>query len=208
MQNKNNLVVSTRLRTALLVGSVLGLLTGCGDAHSFKIDPGHIDPNSVPTDHTCFDGSAIELVRYSSACARTSKSLVSEVQEGIVFSADEVRALSSPCAYGPTPGIEVSFDPDSHSLYLDFSQVSHGDHFPEADFEGYMFEIVLEEANGRLLAVTVDQEVSTIYLDRSHIEWDPSHIELNLEGVAYDRQDLLKLDLLFARVSPLSGEML
>jgi hypothetical protein len=31
---------------------------------------------------------------------------------------------------------------------------------------------------------------------------------LNLEGVAYDRQDLLKLDLLFARVSPLSGEML
>lgn len=203
MKTKSNLVVSTRLSYALLVGTVLGLLTGCGDAHVFKTDTGHVDPSSISSGHACFDGSTIKLVRYSSACARTSESLVAQVHEGKVFSADEVRTLSSPCADGPAPGIEVLFDMDSHSLFLDFSQVTHGDRFPKADFEGYMFDVVLEEANGLLLAVTVDQEVSSLDVDGGDLEWDRSHIEVNLEGVAYDHEGLLKLDLLFARVSPL-----
>jgi len=203
MKTKSNLVVSTRLSYALLVGTVLGLLTGCGDAHVFKTDTGHVDPSSISSGHACFDGSTIKLVRYSSACARTSESLVAQVHEGKVFSADEVRTLSSPCADGPAPGIEVLFDMDSHSLFLDFSQVTHGDRFPKADFEGYMFDVVLEEANGLLLAVTVDQEVSSLDVDGGDLEWDRSHIEVNFEGVAYDHQGLLKLDLQFARVSPL-----
>ena len=203
MKTKSNLVVSTRLSYALLVGTVLGLLTGCGDAHVFKTDTGHVDPSSISSGHACFDGSTIKLVRYSSACARTSESLVAQVHEGKVFSADEARTLSSPCADGPAPGIEVLFDMDSHSLFLDFSQVTHGDRFPKADFEGYMFDIVLEEANGLLLAVTVDQEVSSLDVDGGDLEWDRSHIEANFEGVAYDHQGLLKLDLQFARVSPL-----
>ena len=203
MKTKSNLVVSTRLSYALLVGTVLGLLTGCGDAHVFKTDTGHVDPSSISSGHACFDGSTIKLVRYSSACARTSESLVAQVHEGKVFSADEVRTLSSPCADGPAPGIEVLFDMDSHSLFLDFSQVTHGDRFPKADFEGYMFDIALEEANGLLLAVTVDQEVSSLDVDGGDLEWDRSHIEVNFEGVAYDHQGLLKLDLQFARVSPL-----
>jgi hypothetical protein len=62
---------------------------------------------------------------------------------------------------------------------------------------------VLEEANGLLLAVTVDQEVSSLDVDGGDLEWDRSHIEVNFEGVAYDHQGLLKLDLLFARASPL-----
>jgi len=203
MKTKSNLVVSTRLSYALLVGTVLGLLTGCGDAHVFKTDTGHVDPSSISSGHACFDGSTIKLVRYSSACARTSESLVAQVHEGKVFSADEVRTLSSPCADGPAPGIEVLFDMDSHSLFLDFSQVTRGDRFPKADFEGYMFDIALEEANGLLLAVTVDQEVSSLDVDGGDLEWDRSHIEANFEGVAYDHQGLLKLDLQFARVSPL-----
>jgi hypothetical protein len=203
MKKKSNLVVSTRRGSALLVGGVLGLLAGCGDADVFKINAGAIDTDSSTTEHVCFNGSAIKLVRYSSACARTSKSLVSEVHEGMVFSADDVGTLSSPCAYGPTPAIEVYFDSDSHSIYFDFSQVTHGDRFPDADFEGYMFEIVLEEANGFLVAVTVDQEGSNLDIDRSHIESGKAHIDVNFEGVAYDHQGLLKLDLLFARVSPL-----
>ena len=203
MKTKTKFVASTKLGHVVLVVTVLGLLAGCGDAHVFKTDPGHVDPSSISPDHACFDGSTIKLVRYSSACARTSESLVAQIHEGKVFSADEVRTLSSPCADGPAPGIEVLFDMDRHSVLLDFSQVTHGDRFPKADFEGYMFDIVLEEANGLLLAVTVDQEVSSLDVDGGDLEWDRSHIEVNFEGVAYDHQGLLKLDLLFARASPL-----
>lgn len=199
MRQASKLGFSESIARALGVSSVLALLVGC-----FQLEPGHIDPSSIPLDHTCFDGSAIELVRYSSACARTSKSLAAEVRDGMVFSAHDVRTLESPCADGPNPAIEVSFDITSHSLLLDFSQVTQSDRFPEADFEGYIFEVVLEEANGLLVAVTIDEEISNFNLDDRDIEWDSSHIEVNFEGTHYDRHSLLKLDLLFARVSPVS----
>jgi hypothetical protein len=205
MKTKNTLAMSSWLGSALLFGGVLGLLAGCGDADVFEINAGRIDQDSIPTDHTCFGGSAIKLVRYSSVCGQTSSSLVSEVHEGMVFSAEDVRTLGSPCAHGPTPGIEIYFDEDSHSIFLDFSQVTHGDRFPEADFEGYVFEVTLEEANGILLGVTVDRELSSIGLNDDHVEWDGSHIDVNFEGVSYDHQGLLKLDLWFARASPLPG---
>jgi hypothetical protein len=205
MKPKNTLARSKSRGSALLIGGILGLLAGCGDADAFKINAGGIDPESIPTDHTCFTGSAIKLVRHSSACEQTSTSLTSEVYEGVIFSAEEVRSLRSPCADGPTPGIEIYFDEDSHSILLDFSKVTHADRFPKADFEGYMFEVALEEANGSLLVVTVDRELSSISLNDEHVAWDRSHIDVNFEGVSYDQQSFLKLDLQFARASPLPG---
>jgi hypothetical protein len=180
----------------------LGLSAGCGDADAYKIDPGHIDPSDVPTDHACFMGSQIALVRHSSACSRTSSPLTSTVQDGMVFSADQIEALESPCAVGPTPRFEVIFDEDSHSMFLDFSKVAASDRFPEIDFEGYVFEVILEHANGLLLGVSVDREMSTLDLDADDLQWDAAHIELNFHGVAYDDQSLLKLNLLFARTPP------
>lgn len=205
MKTKSTLAISRSLGSALLIGGVLGLLAGCGDVDAFKIDPGHIDQDSIHTDHTCFGGSAIKLVRYSSACAQTSTSLISEVHQGMIFSAENVRTLRLPCAHGPTPGIEIYFDEGSHSVFLDFSNVTHADRFPKADFEGYVFEVALEEANGTLLAVTVDRELSNIDLNDGNVEWDRSHFDVNFEGVSYDQQGLLKLDLTFARTSPLPG---
>ena len=205
MKPKNTLAMSRWLGAALLIGGVLGLSAACGDADVFRINAGGIDPDSIPTDHTCFGGSAIKLVRHSSACSQTSRSLVSEVYEGMLFSAEDVRTLGSPCADGPAPGIEIYFDEDSHSIVLDFSKVTHADRFPKSDFEGYMLEVALEEANGTLLVVTVDRELSSISLDDEHVDSDRSHIDLNFEGVSYDQQSLLKLDLLFARASPLPG---
>lgn len=197
-----NSVATTSARISLLVCIVFGLLAGCGDAHAYKIDPGHIDSSDVPTDHTCLMGSAIELVRYSSACEWTSPPLASEVHQGTVFSADETKDLQPPCMVGPTPGFAVIFDEDSHSLYLDFSQVAHSGRFPESSFEGYALEVVLEEANGLLLGVVVDPETRNLDFHNNDLEWDSAHIELNFEGVAYDNQSLLKLNLVFARVSP------
>jgi len=205
MKPKNTLAMPRWLASALLIGGVLGLLAGCGDADVFKINAGHIDPDSIPTDHACFGGSAVKLVRHSSACSQTSRSLVSEVHEGMLFSAKDVRTLGSPCDDGPAPGIEIYFDEDSHSIILDFSKVTHADRFPKSDFEGYMLEVALEEANGTLLVVTVDRELSSISLDDDHVDSDRSHIDLNFEGLSYDQQSLLKLDLLFARASPIPG---
>jgi hypothetical protein len=177
-------------------------VVACGDANAYKTDPGHIDPGSIPTDHACLIGSTIALVRHSSACAKTSSPLTSEVRDGTVFSSDQIGALESPCAVGPTPRFEVIFDEDSHSMFLDFSQVAAGDRFPDIDFEGYVLEVTLEETNGLLVGVAVDRETSTLGLDTDDLQWDPAHIELNFRGVAYDDQSLLKLDLLFARVPP------
>lgn len=202
---KRNLIISTGVGSALRVGIALGLITGCGDADTFKIDPGDIDPSTVPTDHACFVGSVIELARYSSACGRTSASLTSEVQTGIVFSAEEVRTLLPPCGDGPTPGFEVIFNEESHSMLLDFSRIARAGRFPEADFEGYSFDLTLEEANGLLLGVTVDRGATSLDVDDRDLAWDPDHIEVNVEGVAFDDQSLLKLDLHFARVSPVAS---
>ena len=203
---KRTFVLPTTLGLALRVGIVFGMLAGCGDAHVFKSRADSIDPNSGPRGHACFDGSEIKLVRYSSECERTTKSLESEVHDGMVFSAEEVASLGPPCAQGPAPAIEVLFDAASHSILVDFSQISQGDSFPAADFDGYMFDVVLEEANGILLAVAVDREISSLDFDDGDLEFGPAHIEMNFEGVAYDVGDLVKLDLLFARISPIRDQ--
>jgi hypothetical protein len=129
--------------------------------------------------------------------------LESEVHEGVVFSAEQVASLGSPCANGPAPAFEVLFDTDTHSILVDFSQVSQGDRFRAADFNGYMFDIVLEEANGILLVVAVDQETGSLDFDTDDVEFDPAYIGMNFQGVAYDEGGLVKLDLQFAYASPL-----
>lgn len=202
---KRTLVLPTRSGYALRLGVAFGMLAGCGDAHAFKTHGGSIDPNSGPRGHACLDGSAIKLVRYSSACEQTTKSLESEVHDGMLFSAEEVASLGSPCENGPAPALEVLFDTDSHSILVDFSQVSEGDRFPAAGFDGYMFDVVLEEANGILLNVTVDRETSSLDFDDSDLNFGPAYIKMNFEGVAYDEGGLVKLDLLFAHASPLRG---
>ena len=106
---------------------------------------------------------------------------------GMLFSAKDVRTLGSPCDDGPAPGIEIYFDEDSHSIILDFSKVTHADRFPKSDFEGYMLEVALEEANGTLLVVTVDRELSSISLDDDHVDSDRSHIDLKLPHPGWRR---------------------
>lgn len=196
-------VARNKAGVALLVASVLGSFAGCGDAYTYDLDPGHIDPDSVGLEHACFDGSEITLVRYSSICDNTTRSLISVIHDGIVFSSDEVGNLGSPCGDGPTPAVEMLFDMTSHSVLLDFSAVAHGDRFPRTDFDGYVLDIALDPSNGTLVAVTVDRDLSTVALDEGDVEFDRSSIEINLEGTQYHQGSLLKLDLTIARVAPL-----
>lgn len=185
---------------ALLVSSA-----GCGDVEVFGLNPGTIDPHSIDPDHICFDGSEVELVRYSSDCETTNNSLAGIIRDGLVFSAGETQTLASPCEGGPAPSIDVLFDMASHSILLDFSNVAQADRFREADFDGYGFNITLHESNGLLLSVTIDQELSTLPLHDSDVRWDRAHVDVNLAGVQYDQESLLALNLVFARIPPVES---
>lgn len=196
-------VARNRAGVALLVASALASFAGCGDAYTYDLDPGHIDPDSVGLEHACFDGSEIELVRYSSICDDSTRSLTSVIHDGIVFASEEVGKLGSPCGVGPAPAVEMIFDMTSHSVLLDFSAVADGDRFPQTEFDGYMFDIALDPSNGTLVAITVDRDLSTVALDESDIDFDRSSIKINFAGTRYHRGSLLKLDLTIARVAPL-----
>ncbi len=189
-------------RAALLAAFFVSVLVGCGDAHTFKVNPGPINPPHGDEDHLCFDGSEVKLVRYSSSCDKTSKSLDSVVQDGLVFPAEDVQTLEAPCADGPNPAIDLHFFIESHSVLLDFSKVVERGRFPSAEFDGYVLEVLLEESNGTLMSVEIDREATNLPLADEDVEWDRSHIDLNFEGVGYDEHSLLKLDLMFARVTP------
>ena len=201
MQKKNlappHKVCATRFAAALLV-----LFAGCGDAHTFTLDPGSVDPHAVGSDHACFEGSEVTLVRYASACDGTSKSLESVVYDGLVFPAEDVAELGSPCTAGPNPAIDVMFEMARHSVVLDFSQVRQSGRFPQAVFDGYVLEVILEESNGTLMSVQIDRARTTLGVDANDVVWDRSHIDLNFEGVQYDKRSVLALDLTFARVEP------
>ena len=64
----------------------------------------------------------------------------------------------------------------------------------------------LLDAARRWIAVAVDREISSLDFDDGDLEFGPAHIEMNFEGVAYDVGDLVKLDLLFARISPIRDQ--
>ena len=202
-QRSQKLVVAASRCSLLYVSAAIALATGCGQ--TFTTDPGDIDRSEVPEGHACLMGSTIELARYSSSCERTGLPLTSQVRDGVVFAAEQVRTLASPCDDGPAPGFDLVFDEQSHSVFLDFSKVGEAGRFPEAAFEGYMLDVILQEENGTLLSVSIDREASTLRVDGEDIVWDRDHIELNLEGVRYDEQSLLRLELLFARVPPIDG---
>jgi hypothetical protein len=187
------------------VSIAFALAVGCGDAETFKTDPGHVDPADVPDDHACLLGSTMELSRYSSSCERTGTPLAASVQHGVVFTAEEVRKLTAPCDDGPAPGFDIVFDENSHSLFLDFSKVDADGTFPEAAFEGYTLDLILHEENGTLAAVSIDREASTLGLGTEDIVWAPDHIDLNLEGIRYDDESLLRLELVFVRIPPIEG---
>jgi hypothetical protein len=183
---------------ALIVGSALGLLAGCG----FSLDPGHLDPSSID-DPGCLEGAQIELVRYSTRCEqRSAKSVRAEVGDGMEFSPEQVRSLESPCAEGPNPGIEIHLDHGLGSLIFDFSNVTQADRFPNADFEGYMIDIVLRDHNALLVGARVDTEQTNVEVENIDISFDPTRIDVNFEGVSYDDRGFVKIDLYFAGAGP------
>jgi hypothetical protein len=174
---------------------MLGLLVGCGDIHTYSLNP---NPVPVPDSESvlCLDGAEIELLRHSTRCENESaKSLVAEVGDGMEFSSDRVSTLEPPCAQSPSPGVEIHIE--DTSLIFDFSNVGAPGRFPTADFEGYVFNISFHEDNVRLLAAAVDSKASTIDLENADLSFEFDRIEVNFESISYDDTGFIKIDLWF-----------
>lgn len=196
----------TLMQTVLVLScaSVVEVV-GCGDTRMYILDPGHIDTDSIEAP-TCFDGAVVELARYSSRCGRMSaKSLTGVVGEGVEFDGAATSTLESPCGGDMSPAIDVSIE--SSSLLFDFSNVLGAGRFPEDEFDGYVFDIALMPDHSLLLAASVNKTLSTLALQDDDVYFDRDRIEVNFEGIHYDQDAFLKIDLLFARVSPVSPKV-
>ncbi|TFH26131.1 MAG: hypothetical protein E4H00_11005, partial [Myxococcales bacterium] len=115
----------------------LGAVVGCGDAHVFKIDSGHLDPSTIDVASTAVDGADVQLSRYSATCgADTMEPLLAKIGDGVGFTGEQVESLTPPCLDPPTPGIDIQVE--RHSIVFDFSNIEIAGAFPEASFEGFL----------------------------------------------------------------------
>lgn len=188
---------ATRHIAALALLSASGFLGGCGDAHTFSLNPGHLqrDPNSEAAN---LAGADLELSRSSTLCdGSSSKSLRSKVGDGMEFSSVDVGSLDARCSASPTPGVEI--DLERASLIFDFSSVESAGRFPNAVFDGYVFDVATAEDDLLLIAAAVDTTASNVEVVRVEVSNQPSRIEVNFAGASYDEHGFVKIDLLFAR---------
>jgi hypothetical protein len=184
---------------------LVGLLVtfGCGE-RSYILDPGSLDAMTGELS-ACFDGAQAELTRFSTACSRSSaKSLSSEVADGREFPAEIVATLDAPCDSGPTPAIDVSIE--RNALVFDFANEERGGRFSRADFDGYVIDLDLTRENALLVWARVDPQRTTLAVDDGDISIEPDHIEVNLEGVAYEPGSMLEIELWFLDVAALDDD--
>jgi hypothetical protein len=190
--------------TAVIATIALGAVAGCGNAHVFSVDPGHIDPDVLATAAAGLDGADVQLRRYSTGCdANTPEPLTAKVGDGMEFTADQMKALPSPCPASPNPGVEVQVE--RRSLIFDFSNVERVGVFPEFEFEGYLLDISREDGPQLVLAV-VDRQLTNVDVENEDLAYDHDHLEVNFAGATFDSDGFVKIDLFFAHVAPRTGD--
>jgi hypothetical protein len=189
--------ITFRKSIAVLVTSMLGTLAGCGDAHGFNVDPGHIDPDSVAHLAAGIDGVDVWLHRYSTGCnAKASAPLTATVSDDMEFSSEQVKTLAPPCVDSPTPGVAVQLE--RRSIIFDFSNVEGSETFPDSEFEGYIIDLSRDDGRPVLMLAVVDRQLSTLDLQNEDLSHDYGHLELNFAGTTYDSGSYVKIDLFFA----------
>jgi len=200
----NESPTSTCRRLAAVIATIaLGALAGCGNARVFSLDPGHIDPDVAGTAAAGMAGADVQLRRYSTGCdATTPEPLTAKVGDGMEFTADQLKALPSPCPESPNPGVEVQVE--RRSIIFDFSNVERVGVFPESEFEGYLLDISREDGPQLVLAV-VDRQLTNVDVENEDLSYDYEHLEVNFAGATFDSDSFVKIDLFFAHVAPRTG---
>lgn len=179
---------------SLVLVSALGLLTGC----LYGGDPGDIQANSSAAAR--MEGVQLELIRYSMSCdSAESQGLVVNVGPGLEYPAEAVEGLIANCSLVPSPGVEVHVD-DS-AVIFDFSNIEGSGRFPDAEFEGYILDIVRNADSPVWVAALVDSEMSTFHALQDDLKLDRDRLWVNLAGRSFDSNSLLRIELYLADVS-------
>lgn len=183
---------------------MLGVLIGCGDVRAFKLDPGDMDSDSMSSLATSLDGSEVHLLRRCTHCMEAvSEPLVAEIGDGVEFPVDKVSTLGSSCPGSPDPVIEVEVD--HLHLILDFANIEEAARFPDADFDGYIFDVVGDE-HGPILAYAWVDRQTNIDIDDRDLSIQEGRLEINFAGVAYDWSAFVQINLLFVDTAASVGE--
>lgn len=174
------------------IACVLGVLAGCGDVQTFKLSAGDMGSGSMPNVATSIEGSEVHMQRHCSRCkAKSAEPLVAKISNGLEFSADQVRTLVAPCPGSPDPSIDVEVD--HLHLIVDFSNAEEKARFPDAEFDGYIFNVVGDE-RGPLLAYAWIDEETNVDID---FTLESGQLELDFAGADYDSSSFVQINLVF-----------
>ena len=90
---------------------------------------------------------------------------------------------------------------DGRSLIFDFSNVSKTGRISEGEFEGYV--LVVEEDSGLppILDAIVDALKSSPGSENLDVQFDDKSVVVNLQGLDYDGDTFIKVDLVFDQES-------
>jgi len=140
------------------------------------------------------EGVRVELIRHSTGCdAIEAQGLFADVGPGLEFPAEEVRALKANCSVSPTPGVEVHVE--GSAVIFDFSNIAEPGRFPDGECEGYIIDIVRTADAPFLIEALVDGQMSTPDLVQGDLSYEFDRLTVNLAGLAFDSNSLLKVDL-------------
>ncbi len=182
------------LRRLAPIGAFL-FVVACGDAHTFKLSPGDWEPTDQRGSLSDLNGALVELARVSSRCNVDARdSLLALVGSHMEFAGEDVTGMKSPCAGGPEVRVDIDLG-GNHILY-DFSKVSEGGRFPDAEFEGFVITDMYHSVSD-IRAVAVDRNMSTMLIPNRAVSFDAHSVSINLAGIRFDPSSFVKLDLVF-----------
>lgn len=165
---------------------------GCGDLHTYKLDPGSLGDAEPAED---WNGTIVELVQMMAPCDSVPEGLRAWVGDQMEFHNCAVEAPWSSCAASSRVAVAVDVQP--RAIIYDFSNIESAGRFERAGFTGYVIADIIGASPG-ILEARIDREVTTLDLEDEDIVVDGNSVRMNFEGLRFEDTDFVKIDLVFA----------
>lgn len=182
-----------RVATVIAAVAVVFIAAKCGDVHAFKIRPSDWDDSADRSPLSTLNGAIVQLEHVSSRCADgVSDDLIALVGSDMEFPGESVVEIEPPCVDGWA--VQLDVDVEGRSIVYDFGNVGAAGRFPQAEFEGFVVTDIFHLV-APIRSVTIDRDKSTMNMSDAAISFDEHTVWVNLAGLEYDENCLVKLDL-------------
>jgi len=84
---------------------------------------------------------------------------------------------------------------EADAVLVDFSTVGEPGVFPSGDFEGYVIYFARQCRDMALSSASVDKVLSNVPVGTHDVRTHFDRLDINLEGVGYDDNSFIKIDL-------------